>query len=119
MDVSHYSAPDHIFGEDTAVGDAMITKSDYNYKTDFDIWKENKEFELQNNAGIQPLLDSPPVVTKMSDAKIPPLDSTPIGAKTSNPKTPTTESSKRKKSAKIVRTRGSRVIPNSARLIVK
>ena len=35
MDVAHWSAPDHIFGETTAVGDAVSTKSDYNYKTDF------------------------------------------------------------------------------------
>ena len=32
MDVAHCSAPDHIFGENTAVGDAMRAKSDYNYK---------------------------------------------------------------------------------------
>ena len=34
-DVAHGSTNDHIFGITTAVGDAVGTKSDYNYKTDF------------------------------------------------------------------------------------
>ena len=40
---------DRVFGEATAV--VMSTaKSDheYNYKTDFEIWIENQEFERQN-----------------------------------------------------------------------
>ena len=37
--VAHWSAMDRIFGESTVVGDAMSAKSDYNYKTDFKIWK--------------------------------------------------------------------------------
>ena len=79
--LSHWSAPDDIFGETTAVGDAGIAKSEYNYKTDLGIWKENNEFERQNIS-----------------RSLPPLDSTPVGAKNSDPKTLTlpTESSKRK-----------------------
>ena len=94
--LSHWSAPDDIFGETTAVGDAGIAKSEYNYKTDLGIWKENKEFECRNNARSPPPLGWTPVSTIIPDAKIPPLDSTPIGAKTSDPKTPTTDSSERK-----------------------
>ena len=48
MDGSQWSAPDHIFGEATAVGiSAENSDHDYNYKTEFQIWKENKEFERQ------------------------------------------------------------------------
>ena len=35
IDFSRWSAPDHIFGETTAVGDAVSANSDYNYKTYF------------------------------------------------------------------------------------
>ena len=46
---ANWSAPNHIFGENTEVG---LSKSksdyDYNYKTNFQIWKENKEFERKN-----------------------------------------------------------------------
>ena len=52
------------FGITTAVGDALSAKSDYNYKTDFGIWKENQEFERQNNARSRSPLDSTPVVGK-------------------------------------------------------
>ena len=40
MDVDHWSVPDHIFGETTAVGDAVSAKSDYDYncKAGFEIW---------------------------------------------------------------------------------
>ena len=48
-DGSHWSAPNHVFGENTAVG-VSESKSDYdyNYKTLSQIWKESKEFERQN-----------------------------------------------------------------------
>ena len=71
MDFSYWRSMDHIFGETTAVGDAVSTKSDYdyNYKTGFDIWKENKEFERQNISMSRPPLDSTPVGTKTLDAK--------------------------------------------------
>ena len=44
----HWSAPDHVFGEATAVG-MLAAKSDldYRYKTDFEIWRENQEFKRQ------------------------------------------------------------------------
>ena len=42
MDVTYWSAPDHIFGKTTSVVDAVRTKSDYNYKTDFEIWRKNQ-----------------------------------------------------------------------------
>ena len=92
MDVSHWSAPDHIFEKNTVVGDAVSAKSHYNHKTYFDIWKENMEFESQKNARSRTPLESTPVGTKTSDKKIPFLDSTPIGVKTSDPKSPTTDS---------------------------
>ena len=40
MDGSHWSAPDHVLGEATAVG-ISVAKSDhdYSYKTEFQIWK--------------------------------------------------------------------------------
>ena len=81
----------------------MSTKSDYNYKTDFDIWRENKQFECQNITRSQPPLDLTHVGAKTSGAKIPAMKLTPIGAKMSDPKTPTMDSSvckeKREKSA--------------------
>ena len=37
--VAHWSAPENIFGKNTAVGDAVSTDSDYNYKTSFETWR--------------------------------------------------------------------------------
>ena len=44
-DGSYWSASDHVFGEATSVG-MSATRSDqeYSYKTDFEIWRENKDF---------------------------------------------------------------------------
>ena len=71
---------------------------DYKYKTEFQIWKENKEFERQNISMIRPPLDSTHIGKNTTNAKISHLESTPIGTKTPYPKplTLTTESSKRK-----------------------
>ena len=45
----HWLAPDHVFGEATAVRiSAGRSDQDYSYKTHFEIWRENKEFERQN-----------------------------------------------------------------------
>ena len=77
----------------------MVEKLDYNYKTDFESWKENKEFECLKNSSYQPPWDSTPVLTKMLDAKLPPLISTPTVVQMSDPKTPTTDLSKRKEKA--------------------
>ena len=42
MDVAHWSAPNHVFGETTAVGVSEEKFDyDYNYKTGFQICKEN------------------------------------------------------------------------------
>ena len=47
-DGSHLSAPYHVFGEETAAGiSAAKSYHDYNYKTDFEIWGGNQEFERQ------------------------------------------------------------------------
>ena len=41
-DGSHWSAPDHVFGGAIAVGmSAENSDHKYNYKTDFEIWREN------------------------------------------------------------------------------
>ena len=40
MDGTHCSAPNNVFGGTTVVG-VSEEKSDYNYKTEFQIWKEN------------------------------------------------------------------------------
>ena len=67
---AHWSGCNHIFGETTAVG---VSKSksdyDYKYKTNFQIWKENKEFERQNSSSSRPPLDLTPVGKKMTDSK--------------------------------------------------
>ena len=86
-DGSHWIEPNHVFGEATAVG-MSEAKSDheYKYKTKFQIGKGNKEFERQNISISQPLLDSTPIDTNTTNAKISHLDSTPIGTKTSDPK---------------------------------
>ena len=47
-DVSHWTATDHVFGEATSVGmSAAKSDRDYSYKKDFEIWRENQEFERQ------------------------------------------------------------------------
>ena len=46
MDGSHWTATDHVFGEATAVGMSEAKSyHDYNYKTYFEIWRGNQEFE--------------------------------------------------------------------------
>ena len=46
--VSHWTAPDHFFGEAAVVVmSAAKSDHDYSYKTDFEIWGENKESERQ------------------------------------------------------------------------
>ena len=47
----------------------MVEKLDYNYKTDFEIWKENKEFERQNNERSQPSLELAPFGKKQQTPK--------------------------------------------------
>ena len=64
------------------VGDDLSAKLDYNYKTGYETWRGNQEFQRQKNASSQP-----------------PLDSTPDVAKILDPKTLTTDFSKRKEKA--------------------
>ena len=56
--VSHCRAPDHVFGETTAVG-MSVSKSghDYSHETDFEIWRENQKFEHQNISMSRPPLE--------------------------------------------------------------
>ena len=60
----HWSVPNHIFGETTVV---RVSEEkfdyDYNYKTEFQIWKENKEFERQKISMSQPPLELTPIGT--------------------------------------------------------
>ena len=65
---SHWSAPDHVLGEATAVRmSATSPEQDYSHKTDFQIWRENQDFGRQNNP-----------------MSLPPLDMTIIGTNTTN-----------------------------------
>ena len=58
-----------IFLKIIAVGDAVSAKSNYNYKTDFETWRENQEFERQKNARSQPPFESTSVGAKLPDPK--------------------------------------------------
>ena len=69
-DGSHWSAPDHVFGEATEVGtSAAKSDHDYNFKTEFQIWKVNKEFQRQKIPMSQPPLDLTPIGTNTTNAK--------------------------------------------------
>ena len=48
--ISHWSALDHAVVKITEVRDAVSAKSDYNYKTNFEIWRKNLQFEHQKIA---------------------------------------------------------------------
>ena len=81
-DGSHWSASDHVFGAVNTVGMSEANPyHDYNYRTEFQIWKENKEFERRNILMSQPPLDSTPFGNNTTEAKITHLDLTPVGAK--------------------------------------
>ena len=54
---------------------------EYNYKTGFQIWKNNNEFERQNISMSQPPLDLTPISTKTTSAKLSHLDYTPVDTK--------------------------------------
>ena len=70
-DGAHWSTPNHIFDETIAVG-VSEAKYDYgyNYKTEFQIWKENKKFERQNILMSQTPLVSTSVGTNTLNTKI-------------------------------------------------
>ena len=91
MDVSHWSALDHVFDEATAVGTSTTRSGqDYSYKTDFQIWRENQDFGRQNNSMSRPPLDSTHIRTNTTSVKMPQLDLIPIGTKNPEP-TPQTQ----------------------------
>ena len=86
-DGSHWMAPYHVFGETTAVGmSAEKSDHEYCYKTGFEIWRENKEFEHQHILMSRPPLDSTPIGTNMTNITTSHLESTPIETKTPDPK---------------------------------
>ena len=86
-DVSHCSRPDNIFGEATSAGmSAAKLDHDYSYKTYFEIWRENREFEHQKNSMSQPPLESTPIVTNTINVTTSHLDSTTIGTNITYPK---------------------------------
>ena len=79
--------PDNVFGESTAVGmSAAESYHNYNYKTDFEIWREDQEFERQNILMSPKSLDSTPIDMNTKNAKTSHLDSTPVGTKPPDPK---------------------------------
>ena len=82
MDGSHWIAPDGIFGEATAVGMSVANSDhDYSYRNDFEIWRENQEFERQNISMSQPPLDTTPIGTNTTNIIMSHLELTPIGTK--------------------------------------
>ena len=86
-DASHLSAADHSVGKNTTVGNSVGAKSYYseaNYKTDFEIWRENHKLQFER---------------KNIQRSQPPLESTPVGVKTPDPKIPAKEYSDRKEKA--------------------
>ena len=56
MDVAHWRFLDHVVGESTEVEDAVSTESEYNYETDFGLWRENQQFDFQTIAKSGPPL---------------------------------------------------------------
>ena len=78
---------DHVLGEATAVGiSAACSDQDYIYKTDFEIWRKNKEFERQNILMSQPPLYSIPIGTKTTNITTSHLYSTNIENKCQTPR---------------------------------
>ena len=72
--------PDHFLGETIAVGiSAAKSDHEYNYKTDFEIWGGNQEFERHLFLMNQPPLESTLIGKNTTNAKTSKLDSTPVG----------------------------------------
>ena len=85
-DGPHWPAPDHVFGEATAIGmSAEKSEQKYSYKTDFGIWRENQDFGRQNISISLPPLESTPISTNMTSRKTSPIDLIPIRTKTAEP----------------------------------
>ena len=82
-DGDHWRAPNNIFGATITVEVSEERfEYDYNYKTEFQIWKENKVFERQFFSMSKPPLDSNTVGTKTSNAKTSSLAMVPGGTYT-------------------------------------
>ena len=48
MDGAHWSTPHHVFGETIVVGMSEADSyHDYKYKTEFQIWKENRDLSAK------------------------------------------------------------------------
>ena len=74
--------PDRVIGVITAVEmSAANSDHDYRYKTDFDIWRGNQEFDRQNISMSLPPFDLTPIGTNTKFLTTSNLDSTPIGGK--------------------------------------
>ena len=83
---THWSAPDHIFGGDTAVGMSTTrSEQDYRYKTDLGIWRENQDFGRQNISMSRPPLDSTPIDKNKTNRTTSPIESIPVRIKTTEP----------------------------------
>ena len=79
-DGSHWLAPDHVFGEATAVRmSAARSEQDYIYQNGFEIWRGNQEFERQNILMSQSNLNSTTIGTDTINVATSHLDSTTIG----------------------------------------
>ena len=80
--VSHWSVTDHVIGDSTAVR-MIASKSDhdYSYKTDFEIWRENQEFERQNITMSLPHFESTTIGKNAKNVTTSHLDLNPIGEK--------------------------------------
>ena len=86
-DGSHWSAPNHVFGEATAVGmSAASSYQDNSYKTDFGFFGGNQDFGRQNILMSRPHLDSTPISMNMANITTSQLESTPTEKKRQNPR---------------------------------
>ena len=65
---------------------AARSDQDYSYKTDFEISRENQEFERQNILLSRPPLDSPTIGKNTTNVTTSQLDSTPIEKKRQTPR---------------------------------
>ena len=70
-DGPHWSVPDLVFGEATAVGMSWTrSELDYSYRTDFQNWRENQDFGCQNISMSRPPLDSGPISMNTTNGKV-------------------------------------------------
>ena len=105
---SHWRAPDHGFGEATAVVmSGAKSDHDYNSKTEFQIWKDNKKFKHQNMLVGRPFWFYTPIGTSTTNTKITfGIDSCWYANNIPQATNTTNRIVKTQKSGKIVRTRG-------------